>query len=292
MTSSRDASRPAGFGEGRAGEDLPRDSDQSPLVQPTAGERDREQSLLDQHLIEVIRLRRTSHPRGFGERKISSVAPPKIARSPVNDHEKEAVVIGTDALGRDRKIEQSLADEIVEILRVEVIPPDEQPSGKADDFGRWHPTFLSSGCGRNDCCSRWRHGWVPIVRIIACQRRRSAGRAIELIAVARARLPAEEVDSLVAGDLEYPRGAHCDLWAYLPKSDPDLLEQVLDVIPSEAVLERPALRLARGRENPAIERSSPTALRGRTFRASGCLQPLKWLRDLEFRTSEVIFPAS
>jgi hypothetical protein len=52
------------------------------------------------------------------------------------------------------------------------------------------------------------------------------GRAIppvckRLIAVARARLPTEEVDSL-------------DLWPYLPKSDPDLLEQVLDVIPSEA----------------------------------------------------------
>jgi hypothetical protein len=125
LTSSRDASLPAGFGEGRAGEDLPRDSDQSPLVQPIAGERDSEQSLLDQHLIEVIFLRRTSHPRGFGERKIRSVAPPKITRSPVNDHEKQAVVIETDALGRDRKIEQSLTDEIVEILRVEVVLPHE-----------------------------------------------------------------------------------------------------------------------------------------------------------------------
>jgi len=53
------------------------------------------------------------------------VAPPKITRSPVNDHEKQAVVIGTDALGRDRKIEQSLTDKIVEILRMEVVLPDE-----------------------------------------------------------------------------------------------------------------------------------------------------------------------
>jgi hypothetical protein len=55
------------------------------------------------------------------------------------------------------------------------------------------------------------------------------GRAIpsvceRCIAVARARLPAEEVYGLVAGDLENPRGAHADLWPYLPKSDPELLE--------------------------------------------------------------------
>jgi hypothetical protein len=125
LTSSRDASLPAGFGEGRAGEDLPRDSDQSAFVQPVAGERDGEQSLLDQHLIEVILLRRTSHSRGFGEWKIRSVAPPEITGSPANDHEEQAVVIGTHSFGRDGKIKQSLTDEIVEILRVEVVLPEE-----------------------------------------------------------------------------------------------------------------------------------------------------------------------
>jgi len=69
----------------------------------------------------------------------------------------------------------------------------------------------------------------------------AVGRAIpsvckRSIAVARARLPAEEIYGLVAGDVEYPRGAHADLWPDLPKSDPELLEQVLNVILSDVVL--------------------------------------------------------
>jgi hypothetical protein len=90
-----------------------------------AGERDGEQSLLDQQLIEVIVLRRTSHSRGFGEWKIRSVAPPEITGSPVNDHEEQAVVIGTRSIGRNGEIEQGLTDEIVEILRAEVVLPEE-----------------------------------------------------------------------------------------------------------------------------------------------------------------------
>jgi hypothetical protein len=89
---------------------------------------------------------------------------------------------------------------------------------------------LSQGCGKLGDPDMKEVVELEVVgRAIPPVRKRS-------IAVARARLPAEEVYGLVAGDLEYPRGAHADLWPDLPKSDPELLEQVLDVILSDAVL--------------------------------------------------------
>jgi hypothetical protein len=56
------------------------------------------------------------------------------------------------------------------------------------------------------------------------------------VVAARASLVAQQIHRLVAGDAENPSGAHSKFWPCFPEGNPQLLEEVRDVLGPQPVL--------------------------------------------------------